>query len=115
MKDVSLLRETDDVVEFIKAREERLDIFFASVGFISFSGRVETAGGLEPSMTTRYYSRLCAAYALLPLLNNTASPRVVSIIAGGMEAKMKEYDLDLGELLHRWRGGAFSYYAGAVV
>jgi NAD(P)-dependent dehydrogenase (short-subunit alcohol dehydrogenase family) len=93
-KDVSLICETNDVVEFVKARETKLDLLFESVGFISFSGRQETAEGLEPSMT-RYYSRLRAAQGLLPLLNAAASPRVVSILAGGHEAKMNEEDLDL--------------------
>ncbi len=94
-KDVSLICETNDVVEFVKARETKLDRLFESVGFISFTGRQETAEGLEPSMTTRYYSRLRAVQGLLPLLNAAASPRVVSILAGGMEAKMNETDLDL--------------------
>ncbi len=94
-KDVSLICETNDVVEFVKTRETKLDLLFESVGFISFSGRQETAEGLEPSMTTRYYSRLRAAQGLLPLLNAATSPRVVSILAGGHEAKMNEEDLDL--------------------
>ena len=94
-KNVSLICETNDVIEFVKARETKLDLLFESVGFISFSGRQETVEGLEPSMTTRYYSRLRAAQGLLPLLNAAASPRVVSILAGGHEAKMNEADLDL--------------------
>ena len=94
-KDVSLICETGDVVKFVATRESKLDLLFESVGFISFSGRQETAEGLEPSMTTRYYSRVYAAHGLLPLLNAAASPRVVSILAGGMEGKMSENDLDL--------------------
>ncbi|KAH8821854.1 hypothetical protein F5884DRAFT_769227 [Xylogone sp. PMI_703] len=94
-KDVSLIRETNDVVEFVKARETKLDFLFESVGFISFSGRQETVEGLEPSMTTRYYSRLRAVQGLLPLLNAAANPRVLSILAGGMEGKLNEEDLDL--------------------
>ncbi|KAJ9503061.1 hypothetical protein LTR99_007065 [Exophiala xenobiotica] len=94
-KDVSLIRESDDVVEFVQARETKLDLLFESVGFISFTGRQETIEGLEPSMTTRYYSRLRAAQGLVPLLNAAPNPRVVSILAGGQEGKMNETDLDL--------------------
>ena len=94
-KDVSLIRVTSDVVEFIKARETKLDLLFESVGFISFSGRQETAEGLEPSMTTRCYSRIRAVHGLLPLLNAAASPRVVSILAGGQEGRMNEEGLNL--------------------
>lgn len=94
-KDVSLIRDTDHVVDFVKARETKLDLLFESVGFISFSGRQETVEGLEPSMTTRYYSRLRAVQGLIPLLNAAPSPRVVSILAGGQEGKLNEDDLDL--------------------
>lgn len=94
-KDVSLISETNDVVDFIKARETKLDFLFESMGFISFQGRQDTVEGLEPSMTTRYYSRVRAVQGLLPLLNAASKPRVVSILAGGVEGKMKEDDLDL--------------------
>jgi NAD(P)-dependent dehydrogenase (short-subunit alcohol dehydrogenase family) len=107
-KDVSLICATSDVVEFIKARETKLDLLFESVGFISLSGRQETAEGLEPSMTTRYYSRIRAVHGLLPLLNAAASPRVVSILAGGLEGRMNEEDLDLH--MH----GNYSIIAAAV-
>ncbi|EFX06377.1 short chain dehydrogenase reductase [Grosmannia clavigera kw1407] len=94
-KDVSLIRETDDVVDFVKTRETKLDLLFESVGFISFSGRQETAEGLDASMSTRYYSRLRAVQGLLSLLNEASSPRVVSILAGGQEVKLNDEDLDL--------------------
>lgn len=94
-KNVSLLRETTEVIDFVKARETKLDLLFESVGFISFDGRQETAEGLDTSMATQYYSRILAVYGLLPLLDAAASPRVVSILAGGQETKLNEDDLDL--------------------
>lgn len=94
-KDVSLIRETNDVIDFVKSRESKLDLLFLSAGFISFDGRKETVEGLDPSMSTRYYSRLRATQGLLPLLNAAEYPRVVSILAGGQEAKLNEEDLDL--------------------
>lgn len=77
-KDVSLICETSDVIDFVKTRETKLDLLFESVGFISFSGRQETVEGLDASMSTRYYSRLHAVQGLLPLLNAAASPRGVN-------------------------------------
>lgn len=94
-KDVSLIRETNDVVEFVKARESRLDLLMKTVGYVGFSGRQETAEGLDAALTTRYYSRLRTVQGLLPLLNAAASPRVVSILAGGKEGAMDEKDLEL--------------------
>ncbi|KFA54049.1 hypothetical protein S40293_09840 [Stachybotrys chartarum IBT 40293] len=107
-KDVSLIRETSDVVEFIKSRENKLDLLFESIGFISFCGRQETVEGLDSSMTTRYYSRLRAVDGLLPLLNAAESSRVVSILAGGLEGRMDEDDLGL------CRDGNYSIIAASV-
>lgn len=95
--DVSLVSEIDKVVEAIARKETKLDILFMSAGFMAFEGRRDTREGLDPSMSTRYYSRLYAVQRLLPLLNNAAvaSPRVVSVLAGGMEGPLNERDLDL--------------------
>jgi hypothetical protein len=41
-KNVSLIKETDEVVEIVKAKETKLDILFMTVGFISFEGRQGT-------------------------------------------------------------------------
>ncbi|KAF4635675.1 hypothetical protein G7Y89_g2408 [Cudoniella acicularis] len=95
--DVSLVSEIDKVVNAISQKETRVDILFMSAGFMAFEGRKDTREGLDPSMTTRYYSRLRAVQQLLPLLNNAAvpSPRVISVLAGGMEGPLNEQDLDL--------------------
>ena len=107
-KDVSLISQTNEVIDLVKTRESKLDLLFESVGFISFTGRQETSEGLEPSMTTRYYSRLRAAQGLVPLLNAAASPRVVSILGGGGEGKLNEQDLDLR------KPGSYSVVSAAV-
>ncbi|KAF5020167.1 hypothetical protein F66182_7807 [Fusarium sp. NRRL 66182] len=93
--DASLISGVDKAVEVVKKAETKLDVFIFSAGFIPFDGRQETSEGLDPSMTTRYYSRLRAVHQLLPLLNNAPSPRVVSILAGGLEAPIKEDDFNL--------------------
>ncbi|TAQ89947.1 hypothetical protein B7494_g1732 [Chlorociboria aeruginascens] len=95
--DISLVSEIDKVVNAIKQKETRIDILFMSSGFMAFEGRRDTREGLEPSMTTRYYSRIRAVQKLLPLLNNAAvpSPRIVSVLAGGKEGPLNEEDLDL--------------------
>ncbi|KAI8629866.1 NAD(P)-binding protein [Xylariaceae sp. FL1651] len=94
-KDVSLIRDTADVVEYIKSKETKLDFLYNSAGFLPMSGRVNTSEGLEPSMTTRFYTKLVAAHGLLPLLNAAEHPRVVSVLAGGQESPLVEDDLDL--------------------
>lgn len=76
-------------------KETRIDILFMSTGFMAWEGRKNTSEGLEPSMSTRYYSRLRAVQRLLPLLNAAPCPRIVSAQAGGKEAPLNESDLDL--------------------
>ncbi|KAH8597598.1 hypothetical protein B0O99DRAFT_617800 [Bisporella sp. PMI_857] len=95
--DVSLIAEVDRVVEIVKQKETKLDLLFMSPGFMAFEGRKDTSEGLEPSMTTRYYSRQRAVEQLLPLLNSDSavSPRIISVLAAGMEGPLKEDDLDL--------------------
>ncbi len=94
-KDVSLVRQTDEVVQFVKNKETKLDLLFMSMGFISFIGRQETSEGLDSSMSTRFYSRARAVQALLPLLKAAPHPRVMCVLAGGQESKLNEDDLDL--------------------
>jgi NAD(P)-dependent dehydrogenase (short-subunit alcohol dehydrogenase family) len=93
--DVSLITEIDKVVEVIRQKETKIDILVMSAGFMAFEGRKNTREGLDPSMSTRYYSRLRLVQQLLPLLNNAVSPRVLSVQAGGMESPLNEGDLDL--------------------
>lgn len=93
--DVSLVAEVDKVAQAVKEKESKLDILIASTGFMPFEGRKETAEGLEPSMTTRYYSRQRAVEQFLPLLNAAPNPRVVYVGAGGLEKALNEEDLDL--------------------
>ena len=95
--DVSLVSEVDRVVAAIKEKETKLDLLILSAGFMAFEGRKDTREGFDPSMSTRYYSRLRAVQELLPLLTNPAvpSPRIVSVLAGGMEGPLNETDLDL--------------------
>lgn len=95
--DVSLVSDIDKVVNTIIQKETKLDILFMSAGFMAFEGRKDTREGLDPSMSTRYYSRLRAVQKLLPLLNSLTaqSPRVISVLAGGMEGPLNETDLDL--------------------
>ncbi|KAF5541719.1 dehydrogenase reductase sdr family member 12 [Fusarium mexicanum] len=96
-RDVSLVKEADAAMKEIAQRETKIDILFMSVGFMSFEGRKETKEKLEPSLTTRFYSRVRAIQVLLPLLNNSQNPHVTNILAGGQEGPLIEDDLDLSK------------------
>ncbi|GKU08246.1 unnamed protein product [Fusarium langsethiae] len=91
-RDVSLVKEADAAMQQISKYEEKVDILF-----MSFEGRKETKEKLEPSLTTRFYSRVRSIQTLLPLLNRSANPHVFNILAGGMEGPLVEDDLDLAK------------------
>ncbi|KAM0269023.1 hypothetical protein ACHAPA_004632 [Fusarium lateritium] len=96
-RDVSLVKEVDAAMQEIVKRETKVDLLFMSVGFMSFEGRKETKEKLEPSLTTRFYSRVRAIQVLLPLLNRSENPHVINILAGGQEGPLVEDDLDLAK------------------
>lgn len=117
-RNVSLIKDAEEVAEFVKAKEPSLDLLFMSVGFFSLDGRkgdlpiktlrlhcelyssvaLDTTEGLDASMTTRYYSRIRITQLLLPLLNKSPSPHVMSVLAAGREGPIHEDDLALTKI-----------------
>lgn len=96
--EVSLLAETKRVCNVIKSKERRVDLLFLTAGYAPFGTRKETAEGLEIVQSLEYYSRMLFVLHLLPLLCEAEAPRVISVLAGGLEkATMKLDDLDLKE------------------
>jgi len=92
--EISLMKNVDKVCEEIKTREGKLDLLFMTPGFLSFEGRNETSEGIDLSQALRYYTRLRFAYDLLPLLNASQTPRIVGILAGGLEVEIDFNDLE---------------------
>ncbi|KAJ4131234.1 hypothetical protein NW765_017126 [Fusarium oxysporum] len=98
----------EEAVKEIIQREEKLDLLVLSAGFIPFDGRKNTMEGLDPSMTTRYYTRLLTLIKLLPLLQRASSPRVLWVAAGGKEEPINDEDLDLRQ------PGNWTFWAASV-
>lgn len=93
--EISLLAETKRVCDVIKRKETRLDLLFLTAGYAPFGPRVETAEGVEIAQSLEYYSRVLFIMHLLPLLEAAEAPRVVSVLAGGIERATVDLD-DLG-------------------
>jgi len=94
--EVSLLSETKRVCELIKSKERRVDLLFLTAGYAPFGTRKETTEGLEIAQSLEYYSRMLFVQHLLPLLREAEAPRVVSVLAGGLEkTTINLDDLDL--------------------
>jgi NAD(P)-dependent dehydrogenase (short-subunit alcohol dehydrogenase family) len=94
--EVTLLAETKRICEAIKSKESRVDLLFLTAGYAPFGTRRETAEGLEIAQSLEYYSRMLFVLHLLPLLGEAEAPKVVSVLAGGLErATIDLDDLDL--------------------
>ena len=118
-KDLTLLKNVDEVCDEIKSKETKLNLLFMSQGTMSLKGRdgkpltlvssvvpqhqlvtksfAETSEGLDRKLTTNYYSRMRFTQRLLPLLQSTFSQlsRVVSVLAPGEETALEYDNLDL--------------------
>ena len=93
--EVALLAETKRICEAIKGKESRIDLLFLTTGYAPFGTRRETAEGLEIVQSLEYYARMLFILHLLPLLDAAEAPKVVSVLAGGLE---RAGSLDLDDL-----------------
>ena len=94
--EIALLAETKRVCEIIKSKESRVDLLFLTTGYAPFGTREETTEGLEIAQSLEYYSRMLFILHLLPLLDHAETPKVVSVLGGGLEwATIDLDDLDL--------------------
>src|SRR4051812_19735500 len=83
--EISLLSEVQRICSIIIAKESSIDLLFLTAGYAPFGPRTETAEGIEVSQSLEYYSRVLFIQHLLPLLHKSENPRVISVMAGGME------------------------------
>ncbi|CVK93832.1 uncharacterized protein FMAN_03174 [Fusarium mangiferae] len=91
-KDMSLLKNVDEVCRDIKSKETVLNVLFLSQGTLRIG--VDTEEGLPLVTGLTIYSRNRLAVNLLPLLKKAPSlRRVVSVMAGTHEGKLFSDDI----------------------
>ncbi|KAI0423785.1 hypothetical protein F5Y09DRAFT_326386 [Xylaria sp. FL1042] len=83
--EIALLAEVKRVCGIIKSKESRVDLLFLTTGYAPVGEREETAEGIEITQSLAYYSRMLFVLQLLPLLHEAESPRVISVLGGGLE------------------------------
>ncbi|KAI1331632.1 hypothetical protein F5Y16DRAFT_239908 [Xylariaceae sp. FL0255] len=93
--DVALISGIDSACQMIKASEKKVDYLYMSPGGLPRWGAQYTKEGLETSFAISYLSRVRLLFNLLPLLNRSARPRVLSVLNGGREKKINEQDIGL--------------------
>lgn len=90
----SLIKDVDRMCEEIKKFETHVDILCMSPGYLSFGGRQDTSERMETDLALQFYSRQRLLINLLPLLERSSSPRVISILAAGFEGPLNKDDLE---------------------
>ncbi|PQE16547.1 short-chain dehydrogenase reductase protein [Rutstroemia sp. NJR-2017a BBW] len=91
----SLIKNVDAISDEIKSKEKKVDFVFLSAGYLTWDGRLESTEGIDVPHALRYYSRIRLAYNLIPLLQVSPNPRVISILAGGQESAIDLDDLEV--------------------
>lgn len=100
-KDVSLLRNVDEVCKEIKAKETQINLLFMTCGYFVFKGRDETSEGLDKKFALHYYTRMRFIDQLQPLLNAAATSNTLSRVVAvldpqpGLASEPKWSDLSL--------------------
>ncbi|KAI6760891.1 hypothetical protein HG530_009751 [Fusarium avenaceum] len=91
-KDMSLLKNVDEVCRDIKSKETALNVLFLSQGTLKMG--VDTAEGLPLITGLTLYSRARLTANLLPLLKKAPSlRRVITVMAGTKEGKLFTDDI----------------------
>ncbi|RMZ33981.1 hypothetical protein D0859_01857 [Hortaea werneckii] len=98
-KDVSLLRNVDELCDELKRREPKINCLFVTAGYMTLRGRNETVEGLDRKMCVNYYSRIRCMVNLMPCLKAASDQgeisRAISVLAAGSEGDVAIDDLDL--------------------
>ncbi|KAK5166609.1 uncharacterized protein LTR77_008152 [Saxophila tyrrhenica] len=139
-KDVSVLRNVDELCVELKQRERKINSLVLTAGYMTLRGRTETEEGIDQKMSVNYYSRIRCILNLMPMLENASNAgelsRVITVLAAGSEGEVRLTDLELKqnftlhaclahcvvmtdftieELSRRYPGTAFSHsYPGTV-
>ncbi|CAK4030972.1 Hypothetical predicted protein [Lecanosticta acicola] len=98
-KDISLMRNVDELCAELMQRESKIHCLFLTAGFMTLRGRSETAEGIDRKMAVNYYSRMRCIMGLMPLLtaasNDNELSRVITVLAAGSEGEIRVDDLEL--------------------
>lgn len=89
--DLGLVRDADAAAKEIAKTASKIDLLIMSPGYAAFY-RDESAEGLDRQFAIQYYSRMRFLVTLAPLLRQSPSPRVVSVLSAGNEGQIYEDD-----------------------
>lgn len=99
--DLTLVGDAERAANEIVKAAARVDLLIMSPGYIDFGHNVSPEG-IDRLMALRYYCRMRFLVTLAPRLKASPSPRVVSVLAGGMEGSLIKDDLLLERNFSAW-------------
>jgi NAD(P)-dependent dehydrogenase (short-subunit alcohol dehydrogenase family) len=98
-KDISILRNVDELCEDLKQREPKINCLFLTAGYMSLQGRSSTIEGIDRKMSVNYYSRIRWMFNMMPALEKASHDgelsRVITVLAAGSESDVRLDDLGL--------------------
>lgn len=98
-KDISLLKNVDELCADLQRREPKIHCLFLTAGYMTLNGRKETVEGIDRKMCVNYYFRVRCALNLMPQLQAASDAnelaRVITVLAAGSEGDIRIDDLDL--------------------
>ncbi len=89
--DLGLVRDAELAAKEIAKTASKIDLLIMSPGYAAFY-RDESVEGLDRQFAIQYYSRMRFLVTLAPLLRQSPSPRVVSVLSAGNEGQIYEDD-----------------------
>ena len=115
--DLTHVRDAQRAAAEIARQVKRVDLLIMSPGYVSVSGREEHVDeGIDKVTAVRYYSRMAFVLGLKEELQAAPAPRIVSVLAGGLEGTLMKDDLLFREEGHYGPGitGTASSAAAAM-
>ncbi|KAF2159934.1 hypothetical protein M409DRAFT_37825 [Zasmidium cellare ATCC 36951] len=97
--EVATIRGVDEACKQITASASKVDYLCMSAGYFPIVGQIKTPEGLEQCFTLSYWSRIRFLHNLLPALQQSPRPRILSILAAGHDTILREDDMGLE---HNW-------------
>jgi NAD(P)-dependent dehydrogenase (short-subunit alcohol dehydrogenase family) len=89
--DLGLVRDAEAAAHEIAKMAKKIDLLIMSPGYAAFF-RDESPEGLDRQFCIQYYSRMRFLVTLAPLLRQSPSPRVISVLSAGNEGGLYEDD-----------------------
>ncbi len=92
--DAAVLANVRDCCAELTKKDKAGVVLGTTQGIANTQGRNETSEGLDVKLSLHFYSRMAFIYALLPLLRQAQSPRVLSVLSGGVHSPYAEWRSD---------------------